>query len=133
MCAAWTAGSLWSVAMPALLLERRGPAGALGRSWSLVGGFWWKCFGTLLIAYLLVIVLSVAVGAVVGGVLAAFTSADSLLGLVVTQALDVAVQVFTLPLFAAVTIVFCIGLATRREETPWVKALAAGAVPLATA
>ncbi len=36
-------------------------------------------------------------------------------------------------IFAAVTIVFCIGLATRREETPWVKALAAGAVPLVTA
>jgi hypothetical protein len=36
-------------------------------------------------------------------------------------------------IFAAVTIVFCIGLATRREEVPWVKALAAGAVPLVTA
>jgi hypothetical protein len=105
----------WSVAMPALLLERRGPAGALGRSWSLVSGFWWKCFGTLLIAYLLVIVLSVAVGAVVGGVLAALTSADSLLGLVVTQALDVAVQVFTLPLFAAVTIVLYVDLRVRKE------------------
>src|SRR5204862_2084055 len=44
----------WSVAVPALLLERRGPLAALGRSWSLVKGFWWKAFGTLLVASLLV-------------------------------------------------------------------------------
>ena len=37
----------WAVAMPALLLERRGPIGALGRSWNLVGGFWWKTFDDL--------------------------------------------------------------------------------------
>jgi hypothetical protein len=36
-------------------------------------------------------------------------------------------------IFAAVTIFLCIGLATRREESPVVKALAAAAVPLATA
>jgi O-antigen ligase len=38
-----------------------------------------------------------------------------------------------LGIFAAVTIVFCIGLATRREEPPVSKALAAAAVPLVTA
>jgi O-antigen ligase len=38
-----------------------------------------------------------------------------------------------LGIFAAVTIVFCVGLATRREEPPVVKALAAAAVPLVTA
>lgn len=36
-------------------------------------------------------------------------------------------------IFAAVTIVLCVGLATRREEPPVVKALAAAAVPLVTA
>jgi hypothetical protein len=36
-------------------------------------------------------------------------------------------------IFTAVTIVFCVGLATRREEAPVVKALAAAAVPLVTA
>jgi O-antigen ligase len=38
-----------------------------------------------------------------------------------------------LGIFAAVTIVFCVGLATRREEPPVFKALAAAAVPLVTA
>jgi hypothetical protein len=36
-------------------------------------------------------------------------------------------------IFTAVTIVFCVGLVTRREEAPVVKALAAAAVPLVTA
>src|SRR3954447_6667324 len=105
----------WSVAMPALLLERRGPVSALGRSWNLVGGFWWKVFGTLLIVYLLVTVLSLAAGAVLGGVLAAITSVDSLLGLAAQQAVTVLVQVFTLPLFAAVTIVLYVDLRVRKE------------------
>jgi hypothetical protein len=36
-------------------------------------------------------------------------------------------------IFTAVTIVFCVGLVTRREEAPVVKAFAAAAVPLVTA
>jgi hypothetical protein len=105
----------WSVAMPALLLERRSPLAALGRSWKLVSGFWWKVFGTLLIVYLLVTVLSFAIGAVLGGLLAVLTSVDSLLGIIVQEAVGVAVQVFTLPLFAAVTIVLYVDLRVRKE------------------
>jgi hypothetical protein len=105
----------WSVAMPALLLERRRPIAALGRSWKLVGGFWWKVFGTLLIVYLLVTVLSFAVGAVLGGILAVVTNVESLLGLLAQQAVTVVVQVFTLPLFAAVTIVLYVDLRVRKE------------------
>jgi hypothetical protein len=105
----------WSVAMPALLLERQGPIAALGRSWKLVGGFWWKVFGTLLIVYLLVTVLTVAIGAVVGGVLAVVTNVDSLLGLLLQQVVSVVVQVLTLPLFAAVTIVLYVDLRVRKE------------------
>src|SRR3954468_18988 len=95
----------WSVALPALLLERRGPVAALGRSWQLVKGFWWKVFGTLFVAYLLVFVLSLAVGGVVGVVLGVFTSVDSLLGLTLQEAVGVFVQVFTLPFIAAVIVV----------------------------
>ena len=105
----------WSVAWPALVLERRGPIAALGRSWHLVSGFWWKCFGTLLIAYLLLIVVSIAFGAVIGGVLAALSSVDSFLGLVLQQAVNVALQVFTLPLVAAVTVVLYVDLRVRKE------------------
>jgi len=105
----------WSVAMPALVLERRGPIAALGRSWNLVGGFWWKSFGTLLIAYLLLVVLSIAFGALLGGVLAVLSAVDSLLGLVLQQAVNVVVQLFTLPVFAAVTVVLYVDLRVRKE------------------
>jgi hypothetical protein len=105
----------WSVALPALMLERRGPVAALGRSFGLVKGFWWKVFGTLLVAYLLVVVATFAVGAVVGGLLAIFTSVDSLLGLILQEAVGVVVQLFTLPLFAAVTIVLYVDLRVRKE------------------
>jgi hypothetical protein len=105
----------WSVSMPALVLERRGPVASLGRSWNLVGGFWWKCFGTLLIAYLLLIVVSIAFGAVLGGLLAALSSVDSFLGLLLQEALNVILQVFTLPLFAAVTVVLYVDLRVRKE------------------
>lgn len=105
----------WSVALPALLLERRGPVAALGRSWRLVKGFWWKVFGTLLVAYLLVTVLSFAVGAVIGFGLGVFTSVDSLLGLILQEAVGVFVQVFTLPFIAAVIIVVYTDLRVRKE------------------
>jgi hypothetical protein len=62
-----------------------------------------------------VTVLTFAVGAVLGGVLAAIASVDSLLGLAAQQAVTVVVQVFTLPLFAAVTIVLYVDLRVRKE------------------
>jgi hypothetical protein len=105
----------WAVALPALLLERRGPMAALGRSWRLVAGFWWKCFGTLLVTYLLVTVVTFAVVAVLGAVLAAFTNTDSFLGLTLQQVITVVVELFTLPLFAAVTIVLYVDLRVRKE------------------
>jgi hypothetical protein len=105
----------WSVAIPALVLERRGPAAALGRSWNLVSGFWWKCFGTLFVAYSLLIVLSVAFAALLGALLAAVTGIDSVLGLAAQQVVDVAVQLLTLPLLAAVTVVLYVDLRVRKE------------------
>jgi hypothetical protein len=105
----------WSVALPALLLERRGPVAALGRSWRLVKGFWWKVFGTLLVTYLLVRVAGFAVSAIVVAGLTALTSAQSFLGLALTEAVDVVVQLFTLPVLAAVTIVLYVDLRVRKE------------------
>ena len=108
-------GVRWSVALPALLLERRGPFAAIGRSWSLVGGFWWKCFGTVFVAYLLVIVLSFATGAVLGAVLALLASTDSFLGISLQELVTVGVELFALPLLAAVTLVLYVDLRVRKE------------------
>ena len=55
----------YSVAVPALLLERIGPVAALRRSFRLVRGRWWPTAGALLVGYLLIWVI----GALVEGMI----------------------------------------------------------------
>lgn len=57
----------WSLCIPALLFERLGPVAALGRSFRLVQGRWWRVFGTLLVGVLLVSLI----GALVESLIAA--------------------------------------------------------------
>jgi len=52
----------WVFCIHAVLLEGLGPVEALSRSWSLVGGRWWRTFGIVLLAWV--------VTAVIGAVLA---------------------------------------------------------------
>lgn len=52
----------WGFCLHAVALEGLGPIDALSRSWSLVGGYWWRTFGVLLLAWLAT--------AVIGGVFA---------------------------------------------------------------
>ncbi|MGH7777937.1 MAG: hypothetical protein ACREPI_12280, partial [Candidatus Dormibacterales bacterium] len=56
----------WSVALPALFSEERGPGAAAGRSWSLVGGHWWRTFGRLIVVYIVVGVLTLILGSLLG-------------------------------------------------------------------
>jgi hypothetical protein len=55
----------FSLAGPALVLERLGPVAALRRSYALVGGRWWATFGTYLLAVLLALVALVIFGMMV--------------------------------------------------------------------
>jgi membrane-anchored glycerophosphoryl diester phosphodiesterase (GDPDase) len=52
----------WSVAVPALLAERRGPVQAIQRSWELTRDNWWRLFGILLVVLLIQIVLNSVLG-----------------------------------------------------------------------
>jgi hypothetical protein len=47
--------TFWSVAAPAIVVERTGPIEAFGRSWRLVRGEAWSVFATLLVVLLIVI------------------------------------------------------------------------------
>jgi hypothetical protein len=47
-----------SMAPPAVVLERQGPARALGRSWRLTNGSFWRVCGILLLAGIIVLVVS---------------------------------------------------------------------------
>ena len=44
----------WTVALPAMFAEDIGPVRALGRSWNLTRGNWWRTFGLWLVVYILV-------------------------------------------------------------------------------
>lgn len=50
-----------TLSTPALVLERIGPARAIGRSWELVRGAWWRTFGVLLLAMVIVVVIGLLV------------------------------------------------------------------------
>jgi hypothetical protein len=52
----------FSVAVPALIAEQAGPVRALGRSWALSEGGWWRTFGLLAVLYLIAYVVGSVLG-----------------------------------------------------------------------
>ena len=104
----------WSVAFPVMLLERIGGTKAMARSFRLVRGQWWKCFGTLLVAWLITLFLGL-VGSFIGAALGAAAGSDSVLAVTIQQIVNVATQVVTLPFFAAVIVVLYVDLRVRKE------------------
>jgi hypothetical protein len=64
-------GTRWAVAGQALVEERAGATGALGRSWALTAGHFWRCFGYFLLVGFLTLLI-VYVPAVLMGALLVF-------------------------------------------------------------
>lgn len=60
----------WAVAFPALLAERIGPVRAVGRSWNLVKGSWWRTVGILIVVSILVSIIQSALAFLFGGIAA---------------------------------------------------------------
>jgi hypothetical protein len=105
----------WSVATPALLAEDVRGRRALGRSWRLVQGRWWPTAGAVIVSLLLVLLVQFAIGAILGGAVAA-TGADD----IVAQTLATAVAgiiggVVSTPFQAAVFTLLYIDLRVRQE------------------
>jgi hypothetical protein len=107
----------WSVAVPALMVERLGPVGALGRSRRLVKGRWWPTAGTLLIATLMVeFVAGVIAGLLVALPLALTNNQPSLLLVVTLSATAGAVSgILARPFIATVLTVLYYDLRVRHE------------------
>jgi hypothetical protein len=59
--------TLWSVAVPAAVLEQHGVIESLGRSRALVRGYGWTVFGVILITFLVDFVVSLILGALFSG------------------------------------------------------------------
>jgi hypothetical protein len=105
----------YSVAVPALLLERAGPIKALRRSFRLVRGRWWPTAGALVVGYLMIAILGAIVQYAVLIVPSLLTDGNTLataLGAVVGGTLGAAI---TTPYTAAVVTLVYFDLRVRKE------------------
>jgi hypothetical protein len=103
-------------APPTVLLERSGVITSMRRSWRLVGGSWWRCFGIWLLAQLLGSVLS-GVLQVPFLILATVVDSDGTKAVVIALTILASVIARTLvaPFSAAILALLYIDLRMRRE------------------
>jgi hypothetical protein len=52
----------WAVVMPVMFIENTGLIAAMGRSWKLVEGHWWRTFLIIFLVFILVYVARLALG-----------------------------------------------------------------------
>jgi hypothetical protein len=116
--------AMFSMSAAAVVLERRGPAQALGRSWRLVRGSFWRVFGILLLAALIVLVASsvlrlpfTVVSAALSSGSAPLTQAiqPSVASLVIGAVGGIVAGAITQPISAGVTVLLYVDLRMRRE------------------
>jgi hypothetical protein len=95
-------GTLWALALPALVLERVGVVDSLRRSAELVGGRFWPMLGLLALTVAGLLVTSLVLGGVLGGIIAAAAGDSELAGALVTLVAGVVGAAVTGPVLAAV-------------------------------
>jgi hypothetical protein len=105
----------FSVAVPALLLERLRPFAALGRSFRLVRGRWWPTFGALLVGYLLIGILGALVQGVIMVVPSLVADGNTLAGATGAVVGGTLGSVLTTPYSAAVITLIYFDLRVRKE------------------
>ena len=104
-----------SMVFPAVVFERKGPFGAIGRSWTLTRGHWWRTFGTLLVVFLITFVMQLVLGGIVGGLLRASDTVGELTVAIVLTLVNLITLALTYPLWSAVTSVVYYDLRVRNE------------------
>ena len=117
----WT---MFSMSAAAVVLERQGPAHALGRSWRLVRKSFWRVFGILLLALLIVFVASSVLRLPFAVISAMFSSGSaplaqaiqpSVASLVIGAVGSIVAGAITQPISAGVTVLLYVDLRMRRE------------------
>jgi hypothetical protein len=105
----------WSVTFAAIVSERAGPFSAIGRSWELTRGHWWRTFGTLLVLGLLSLVLYLAIVAGLGSAIATNGDMSEVTYAVLTVVLTIVLFSILYPLIAAIISVMYYDLRVRNE------------------
>jgi hypothetical protein len=110
----WLAVKL-SMVFPAVVCEKAGPFRAIGRSWNLTKDNWWRVFGTLVVVFLLLFVITLALGGVLGAVLLGSDSISEVAFAVLTTLIGLLIAAITYPLWASVVTVLYYDLRVRNE------------------
>jgi hypothetical protein len=108
-------GVKWCVTFAAIVSERAGPFRAMGRSWELTRGHWWRTFGTLLVLTLISAVLWFIVIAGLGGAIATDENMSQVTYAVLSTALTVILLAVLYPLVASIITVIYYDLRVRNE------------------
>ena len=95
----WIAVKL-SMAFPAVVCEKAGPFKAIGRSWELTKDNWWRVFGTLVVVFILLFVITIALGGVLGAVLLGADSMSEIAFAALTTLIGLLIAAITYPLWA---------------------------------
>ncbi|HXC80159.1 MAG TPA: glycerophosphoryl diester phosphodiesterase membrane domain-containing protein [Candidatus Acidoferrum sp.] len=109
-------GVRWIAWMPAMFIENIGLGTALGRSWRLVEGRWWRTFLILFLMYILVEVVAGALQAFLSlgqFLLQAFVS--TYLSLAISEATGILVSSLVAPILQIATVLIYFDLRVRRE------------------
>lgn len=139
---AWLVLAVWlwiafSLASPALMLEKSGIFTAFGRSWKLVKGSWWRIFGITALTVLIVLVVSMIIvmpltliGVLISGTgMAGLTdgTAGTTWGALIFSAVGLIIaQTITMPMQSGVTVLLYVDQRIRREALDLELARAAG-------
>ena len=128
----WT---MFSMSAAAVVLERLGPAQALGRSWRLVRSSFWRVFGILLLAWIIVFVASSVLRLPFAIISAAFSNSSATFaqaiqpnaaGLAIGAIGGIIAGAITQPIWAGVTVLLYVDLRMRREGLDLILQTAAG-------
>jgi hypothetical protein len=106
----------WVAVLPVMFVENTGLVAAMGRSWQLVQGRWWRTFFILLLVFVLNYVVSLALGAFLylGQVLLSLFISP-FLSLAIYQAGVFAVSGLTIPILQIAIVLVYFDLRVRKE------------------
>jgi Membrane domain of glycerophosphoryl diester phosphodiesterase len=110
----WLAVKL-AMVFPVVVFERKGPFGAIGRSWTLTRENWWRTFGALAVIFLITFVMQLVLAGLVAGILGASESVSELTAAIVLTLVNLITLALTYPLWASVTSVVYYDLRVRNE------------------
>lgn len=102
-----------SVAVPALLVEGLGVGGAMGRSWNLVKGTFWRVLGIVLLSLLLGVAFQAALSSPLAVLF--FVDVNPVVQQVLTAVVSIVSTVLVTPFSAALTMALYVDLRVRKE------------------